>query len=147
MNVQLLVNSINNKLGNYKSTIDMSNPSYLRKGNDEDVATLVSDMNAGNIDALITYNANPSYTLSNADEFNTGLKNVGLKISTSLFNFLLSSILEFVPFTKMAFNFIFLVLWVYYGRNMLHMIEIYEKYLKHDKMFTDNYYLTENISE
>ena len=83
--VQLLVNAINNFLGNYKSTIDMSNPSYLRKGNDEDVATLVSDMNAGNIDALITYNVNPSYTLANADEFNTGLKNVGLKISTSLY--------------------------------------------------------------
>ena len=83
--VQLLVNSINNILGNYNSTIDMSTPSYLRKGNDEDVATLVSDMNAGNIDALITYNVNPSYTLANADEFNTGLKNVGLKISTSLY--------------------------------------------------------------
>ena len=83
--VQLLVNSINNILGNYNSTIDMSTPSYLRKGNDEDVATLVSDMNAENIDALITYNVNPSYTLANADEFNTGLKNVGLKISTSLY--------------------------------------------------------------
>ena len=83
--VQLLVNSINNILGNYKSTIDISYPSYLRKGNDEDVATLLSDMNAGNIDALITYNVNPSYTLANADEFNTGIQKVGLKISTSLY--------------------------------------------------------------
>ena len=59
-----------NILGNYNSTIDMSNPSYLRKGNDEDVATLVSDMNAGKIKALITYNTNHSYTLVNADNFN-----------------------------------------------------------------------------
>ena len=83
--VQLLVNSINHFLENYGNTIDMSNPSYLRKGNDEDVANLVSDMNAGKIDALITYNVNPSYTLLNADGFNTGLKKVGLKVSTSLY--------------------------------------------------------------
>ncbi|HJM16488.1 MAG TPA: TAT-variant-translocated molybdopterin oxidoreductase, partial [Flavobacteriales bacterium] len=86
--VQTLVNAINNKLGNYeRGTIDMSNPSYLKKGNDEDVANLVSDMNAGNIDALITYNVNPSYTLVNADEFNKGLENkkIKLKVSTSLY--------------------------------------------------------------
>ena len=83
--VQLLVNSINNILGNYNSTIDMSTPTYLRKGNDEDVAALVSDMKDGKIDALITYNVNPSYTLKNAEEFNIGLGEVGLKISTSLY--------------------------------------------------------------
>ncbi|MGY8989441.1 MAG: 4Fe-4S dicluster domain-containing protein, partial [Flavobacteriales bacterium] len=94
--VQLLVNSINNILGNYESTIDMSYPSYLRKGNDEDVATLVLEMNAGNIDALITYNVNPSYTLANADEFNKGLKKVGLKVSTSLYMDETSSNMDYV---------------------------------------------------
>ncbi|MBT3418027.1 MAG: TAT-variant-translocated molybdopterin oxidoreductase [Flavobacteriales bacterium] len=83
--VQTLVNAINNTLGNYENTLTLSSPSYLKKGNDTDVATLVSDMNAGNIDALITYNVNPSYTLVNADEFNTGLTKVGLKVSTSLY--------------------------------------------------------------
>ena len=38
--VQLLVNSINHFLENYGNTIDMSNPSYLRKGNDEDVVNI-----------------------------------------------------------------------------------------------------------
>ena len=83
--VQILVNAINDTLGNYEKTLTLSNPSYLRKGNDRDVATLVSDMNSGNIDALITYNVNPSYTLVNADEFNAGLAKVGLKVSTSLY--------------------------------------------------------------
>ncbi|MBC8266580.1 MAG: TAT-variant-translocated molybdopterin oxidoreductase [Flavobacteriales bacterium] len=83
--VQTLVNAINNILGNYENTLTLSSPSYLKKGNDTDVATLISDMNAGNIDALITYNVNPSYTLANADEFNTGLAKVGLKVSTSLY--------------------------------------------------------------
>ena len=83
--VQILVNAINSTLGNYENTLTLSSPSYLKKGNDTDVTTLVSDMNAGNIDALITYNVNPSYTLVNADEFNTGLTKVGLKVSTSLY--------------------------------------------------------------
>ena len=83
--VQLLVNAINNKLGNYGSTIDMQKPSYLRKGNDKDVSNLVDDINSGKIDALITYNVNPSYNLVNADEFNKGLGKVDLKISTSLY--------------------------------------------------------------
>ena len=83
--VQLLVNSINNFLGNYKSTIDIKNPSYLRKGNDIDVANLVKDMANGKIDALITHNVNPSYSLVNANEFNDGLLKVGLKVSTALY--------------------------------------------------------------
>jgi len=83
--VQILVNAINNVLGNYSYTVDMQNPSFLKKGNDTDVTTLVSDMNAENIDALITYNVNPSYSLVNSDEFNTGLTKVGLKVSTSLY--------------------------------------------------------------
>ena len=82
--VQLLVNSINEKLGNYNNTIDMSNPSYLRKGNDDNVKQLLTEMNDGKVQALITYNTNPSYTLSNAKDFNAGLEKVSLKISTAL---------------------------------------------------------------
>ncbi len=84
--VQTLVNSINNKLGNYENTISLSNPSYLKQGNDVDVATLIEEMNAGKIDALITYNVNPSYTLQNAEAYNSGLAKVGLTIATSLYN-------------------------------------------------------------
>ena len=94
--VQLLVNAINNKLGNYNYTVDMSNPSYLRKGNDESVAQLITDMNDGKIDAIITYNTNPIYTLVNADEFNKGLSKVGLKVSTSLFMDETSSKMDYV---------------------------------------------------
>ena len=83
--VQRIVNAINNFLGNYENTLTLSHPSYLKKGSDTDVATLISDMNAGNIDALITYNINPSYSLVNSNEFNTGLEKVGLKVSTSLY--------------------------------------------------------------
>ena len=84
-NVQILVNSINHKLGNYNTTIDMNHPSYLRKGNDDDVESLVSEMNEGKINAIIIHNVNPSYALVNAQSFNKGLDKVDLKVSTSLY--------------------------------------------------------------
>ena len=84
--VQTLVNAINNKLGNYENTLSLSTPSYLKQGNDVEVTALVAEMNAGNIAALITYNVNPSYTLQNADGYNTGLEKVELTIATSFYN-------------------------------------------------------------
>ena len=82
--VQTLVNAFNNKLGNYENTISLSNPSFLKQGNDADVSALIEEMNAGQIDALITYNVNPSYTLQNTDGYNAGLEKVELTIATSL---------------------------------------------------------------
>ena len=46
-NVQVLVNAINQLLGSYGTTIDMSTPNYTRQGIDSQMATLVADMNAG----------------------------------------------------------------------------------------------------
>ena len=66
--------------------MSLSNPSYLKQGNDAEVAKLIKDMNAGNIAALFTYNANPSYTLQNAKEYNSGVAKVGLTVATSLYN-------------------------------------------------------------
>ena len=51
-----------------------------------DVAALIEEMNAGNIAALITYNVNPSYSLQNAEAYNSGLEKVSLTIATSLYN-------------------------------------------------------------
>ena len=85
-NVQTLVNSINNTLNNYGNTISINKPSYLKQGNSKDLENLVSDMKSGNVEALITYNVNPSYSLYNASVFNQALENVDLKISTSLYN-------------------------------------------------------------
>jgi molybdopterin-containing oxidoreductase family iron-sulfur binding subunit len=84
--VQILVNAINNKLGNYENTMSLSNPSYLKQGNDTEVASLIKDMNAGNIAALFTYNVNPSYSLQNSIDYNSGVVKVGLTVATSLYN-------------------------------------------------------------
>ena len=82
-NTQLIVNAINHQLSNYGNTISITNPSKLKQGNTNKIDALISDMQNGNVDALITYNVNPSYSLANSKEFNDALKNVSLKISTS----------------------------------------------------------------
>ncbi len=82
--VQIMVNAINDMLGNYGKTIDLTQPSFLRAGDDNAVAQLVQDMNDGKVGALIISGVNPSYTLANAEAFNEGLKKVSLTISTAL---------------------------------------------------------------
>ncbi|MEZ4737895.1 MAG: TAT-variant-translocated molybdopterin oxidoreductase [Flavobacteriales bacterium] len=81
--VQVLVNSINSMLGNYGSTIDLNNHSYLWQGDDVAVAQLVKDMNAGAVGALFIGGVNPAYSLHNAAEFKAGLAKVGLSVSFS----------------------------------------------------------------
>ena len=83
---QVIVNAINNFLENYDNTLTLSKPSYLKQGNDDEINTLISDMNNGKINALITHNVNPSYTLQNGADYDKGLRKVNLKISTSLYN-------------------------------------------------------------
>lgn len=83
VNQQLLCIEINNLLGAYGTTIDGGKPCNLYTGNDDDMAQLVDQMNAGAIDALIVYGANPSYNYPNAAKFNEGLAKVGLTVSLS----------------------------------------------------------------
>ena len=82
--VQIMVNAINDLLNNYGSTLDIENPCYLKKGDDSAVVSLVEDMNAGKVGALIICGVNPVYTFPNATAFTSGLKKVGLTVSTSL---------------------------------------------------------------
>lgn len=76
---QAVVNAINDIVGSYGNTIDLDKPVSLFQGNDQEVADLVKDMNAGKVKALIVYNSNPAYTLG--DSFKAGLGKVGLSVS------------------------------------------------------------------
>jgi MoCo/4Fe-4S cofactor protein with predicted Tat translocation signal len=80
-NVQLVVNAINQLLGNYGKTIDVENPSYLHQGDDAAFAELVAEMAKGKVDALITYNTNPVYTAPASLKFAEAYNKVKLKIS------------------------------------------------------------------
>jgi molybdopterin-containing oxidoreductase family iron-sulfur binding subunit len=78
-NIQIIVNAINNKLGNYTKTIDLNKGSNTKLGIDSRVSDLIAEMNAGAVDALIIYGVDPVFTMG--DEFKTALGKVKTTIS------------------------------------------------------------------
>jgi molybdopterin-containing oxidoreductase family iron-sulfur binding subunit len=82
---QVLINAINNMLGNYGATIDFTHASMQRQGRDMGIQGLISEMNAGRVDAVFFMDgANPAYDIPNAEQFREGLAKVGLKISLAM---------------------------------------------------------------
>jgi len=80
-NIQLVVNAINNLLGNYGSTINIDTHSNLRQGDDTRMATLISDMQSGSVEVLMLLNTNPVYTYPDAEGFASALKKVKTVVS------------------------------------------------------------------
>ncbi len=81
-NAQLLVLAINQVLASEAfSTVGTR---QIRKGSDQKVAQLVSDMNAGSVHTLIMSGVNPVYTLADSAAFVAGLKKVDTSVSFSL---------------------------------------------------------------
>ena len=80
-NVQILINEINSALGNYGTTINLSNPSYQRQGDDVAMSTFVDDVKAGKVGAVIFLNANPVFDFVRGAELGAALKSVGLRVS------------------------------------------------------------------
>ena len=83
--VQRLVNAINQELGNYGSTVDISTPAYYKQGDDRRMAKFVQDIAAGQVDAVIFLDCNPVYDYANGLVLAEALKNnkAKLKVSTS----------------------------------------------------------------
>ena len=81
-NAQLLTLAINKVLNS--EVIDVVSTKNIRKGNDANVAQLITDMNAGLIGAVIINNSNPVYSLPNSAEFVEGLKKVKLSVAFSM---------------------------------------------------------------
>ncbi|NNC85025.1 MAG: 4Fe-4S dicluster domain-containing protein, partial [Bacteroidia bacterium] len=78
---QTVINAINALLKSYGSTIDLDNHSNFGQGLDKEMVDLMSEMNSGNVKAVMFLNANPVYSLPNGDEFKSALDKVDLKIS------------------------------------------------------------------
>ena len=80
-NIQLVVNSINQALGSYGTTIDHMTPDFTKKGNDEEFVKLCEDMRSGNVGSIIFYNCNPVYTAPAKLKFAEALSKVASKVS------------------------------------------------------------------
>ncbi|MDQ3279262.1 MAG: TAT-variant-translocated molybdopterin oxidoreductase, partial [Bacteroidota bacterium] len=80
-NVQTVVREINRLAGAFGTTLDTGTSILTRQGDDAAMATLVEDMNAGRIGALLIYDANPAYDYFDAKRFADGLAKVRLSVS------------------------------------------------------------------
>lgn len=81
--IQLLVNEINNLLGNIGQTIFFDSYLMTHKGIDSEMEMFVKKMANGGVDALLVWNVNPAYTYYNKAAFSEGIKKVGLTVSLS----------------------------------------------------------------
>ncbi len=81
VNIQVIVNAINNAIGAGGTTINWGVLDNQRAGVDADFVKLVEDMNAGAVNTLLVYGANPAYSWFDADKFKAGLKKVKTTVS------------------------------------------------------------------
>ena len=81
--VQVLVNAINDLLGNYGKTLDLTKPINLAQGNDESMDAFISEAKSGSISAAIFLNCNPVYDHPRGSELGSSLANISLTVSTS----------------------------------------------------------------
>ena len=76
---QLIVNGINQILGNYGNTIDMNTVSKTKAGDDAKVEALIAEMNEGKVDVLAIYGVDPVFSLG--EKFKAALGKVKSTIS------------------------------------------------------------------
>ncbi|MEC4003234.1 TAT-variant-translocated molybdopterin oxidoreductase [Flavobacterium sp. SUN052] len=81
-NAQLLVIAINQVLKS--EALATAGARLIRKGSNEKVAELITDMNAEKVHTLIMSGVNPVYTLANSKYFVDGLKKVKTSVAFSL---------------------------------------------------------------
>ncbi|MCP4511439.1 MAG: hypothetical protein GY826_34145, partial [Fuerstiella sp.] len=66
--VQVVVNAINQLLGNYGRTLDIARPSQQRQGNDRQVLELIDELNAGTVSALFVAGTDLTHDLPDHDK-------------------------------------------------------------------------------
>jgi len=84
VDIQIIVNGINTILGNYTDCIDLNNSINIASGIDWKMESLVTDLNAGKVNALLMYNVNPAYDWHDSDKFLAGLNNTELTINMAV---------------------------------------------------------------
>lgn len=83
VNIQILINGINQLLGNYGETIRLDTALKTKQGVDQKCDSLLADLKTGSVKALLVWNANPVYDHPKGKEFAEAIKKTGLSISFS----------------------------------------------------------------
>lgn len=79
--LQQIVNSLNVMLGSYGTTIDLTNPSYQKQGNDADLNQLVQDIKSGKVQGVIFYGSNPVFDTPYGEELKSLIAKLPLSVS------------------------------------------------------------------
>ncbi len=75
--IQVMVNAINQLLGNYGSTILLDKTLQTRQGIDEDFENFVTELKSGSISGILCWGVNPVYNHPAGEEIKTGIKKYG----------------------------------------------------------------------
>ncbi|HPI08207.1 MAG TPA: Fe-S cluster-containing hydrogenase [Saprospiraceae bacterium] len=78
---QVIVNKINDILGNINTTVDFTKPSYQRQGDERALDGLIAEMNSGRVQVAIVWGANPAWELRNAEAFKAAFAKVPVRVS------------------------------------------------------------------
>ena len=82
--VQMVVNYMNDLLGNYGATIEWERPSQQRSGNDRDLQALLDELKDGKVAALFLHGVNPVYDLPVGSALADWIKKVPLVVSLAM---------------------------------------------------------------
>ncbi len=77
---QVIVNKINDVLGNLNTTVDFTNVSYQRQGDERQMDRLIAEMDGSSVAVAIVWGANPAYDFP-GNRFKTAFAKVGTRIS------------------------------------------------------------------
>lgn len=81
--VQLLVNGINQLLGNYGQTILWEPALLTRQGTDQEMKSVVAGILAGNVDGLLVWGPNPVYDYPEGEKLAEAIQKMKLAVSFS----------------------------------------------------------------
>ncbi len=81
INVQLIVNAINDALGNYGSTISLNNANMMRQGSDASIKTLLNELNGNQVNILLVNDCNPVYDHPMGAQLADAMKNTEISVS------------------------------------------------------------------
>jgi MoCo/4Fe-4S cofactor protein with predicted Tat translocation signal len=81
--VQIVINGINQMLESYGTTILTDLPLHYRQGDDVAMMKFIDELHSGRIDGVVFFNCNPVYDHPMGEQLGSGVKKVGLSVSTS----------------------------------------------------------------
>ncbi len=80
-NIQLLVNGINQLLGNFENTILWSSALLTKQGVDEEINSLIEELKAGKVNALLAWGVNPVYDHPQGKDIESAIEKLELSVS------------------------------------------------------------------